>query len=377
MYGKERVYSALRLEEPDRVPITDLFVDARIVGEITGEKIVPLGFYAMPRHLREEEALPLMERNLRITAKCYRKLGFDAFIVGKGHIPMYKEKKVKWLDEYKWVGWWGDKYKVPSDLNCWSHNYMGGIFNTLEELEEHIPPDLDPEAITKAVKVVKKEVGEEMFIMALYNDAFSLATKGVGLAKFLEEIIFNRSRVERILDKVLKHDIETLKIFCDAGAEAVVTTDDIADSHGPFISPKLFREIIKPRLEIFVNTFKNRGIPCIKHTDGAIKSIINDFIDVGFAGLHPIEPQSMDIGEVKREYGDKICLLGNVDCTHTLPFGTVEDVRKEVRNIVDKAAYGGGFVLMSSNSIHHDCKIENVMAMVDEARKYGIYPIKG
>lgn len=377
MNSKERFWCALRLEEPDRVPITDAEIDARIVSEITGEKIVPFGFYAVPKSIREEDRLPLMERNLRIIAKCHKKLGLDAIMVGKYTIPLYK-KRVQWLDERNWVGAWGEKNRLLPDPDCcFASNYVGGIFDTLEEFEEHIPPDLDSEAITKAVKTVKKEVGEEMFIMSHANDVFSFGWRGVGMAKLLEGVIFNKSCVERILDKVLKHNIELIKILCDAGVDGILTTDDIADNHGPFMSPKLFRTLLKPRLKIFVNEVKKRGVPCIKHSDGNIKPIIKDLIDVGFDGIHPIEPQSMDIGEIKEEYGDKICIFGNVDCTYTLPSGTTDDVRREVRETIDKAAPGGGFVLTSSNGFHYGCKIENIKAMINEAREYGRYPIKG
>lgn len=375
MNSRERFYSALCLEEPDQVPITDLLVDVPIVNEITGEKVIPLSIYAMQRDLREREMLPIMERNMKIYAKCWRKLSFDAVVVSSHHIPMYEGKEVKWLDERTWVGWWGEKWRLPSDpYRRIMQLYAGGSFDTLEDLEEHIPPALDPEAITKAVKIVKREIGEEVFIIGMYSDVFSRAWKGVGLAKFLEGMHFNQQRFERILDKVLKHTIEALNIFVDAGVDAVLTADDYADAKGPIISPRTFRELITPRLKIFVSAFKKRGIPVLKHTDGNIMPIIDEFIDAGFVGLNPIEPQTMDIGEIKEKYGDKICVLGNIDCTYTLPYGTTDDVRREVRACIDKASPGGGHVLTSSNTIHSDCKIENVIAMVDEARRYGRYP---
>ena len=83
----------------------------------------------------------------------------------------------------------------------------------------------------------------------------------------------------------------------------------------------------------------------------------------------------MDLRDVKERYGDKICILGNVDCRYVLPFGSEEDVRRDVRRCIDAAGGGGGFILASSNSIHANCKVDNVYIMVDEARKYGKYPL--
>jgi uroporphyrinogen decarboxylase len=83
----------------------------------------------------------------------------------------------------------------------------------------------------------------------------------------------------------------------------------------------------------------------------------------------------MDLKDVKERYGSRICILGNVDCRYVLPFGTEEDVRRDVHRCIDAAAKGGGYVLASSNSLHANCKVENIYTMIDEARKYGKYPI--
>jgi uroporphyrinogen decarboxylase len=83
----------------------------------------------------------------------------------------------------------------------------------------------------------------------------------------------------------------------------------------------------------------------------------------------------MDINDVKTKYGDKICILGNVDCRYILLFGSDDDVRKDVRRCIDAAGEGGGYILASSNSLHANVKIDNIYTMVDETRKYGKYPL--
>jgi uroporphyrinogen decarboxylase len=83
----------------------------------------------------------------------------------------------------------------------------------------------------------------------------------------------------------------------------------------------------------------------------------------------------MDIGKVKARYGDRLCLIGNIDCAFLLPSGSEEEVECTVAETISLAAPGGGFILSSSNSIHPGCKPENYIAMVKAARKYGGYPI--
>jgi uroporphyrinogen decarboxylase len=99
-------------------------------------------------------------------------------------------------------------------------------------------------------------------------------------------------------------------------------------------------------------------------------------VQSGFDGIHPIQPQCMDIGEVKAKYGNRICLMGNIDCTYLLPAGTPEQVEQAVKETIRVAAPGGGYIISSSNTIHPSCKGENYVALVKAARKYGNYPIK-
>jgi uroporphyrinogen decarboxylase len=115
----------------------------------------------------------------------------------------------------------------------------------------------------------------------------------------------------------------------------------------------------------------------MKHSDGNLYPILEDIVNTGISALHPMEPEVMDIGDVKRRYGDRICIMGNVDCKYVLPYGTEEDVRRDVRRCIDAAAEGGGFILTSSNSLHANVKPENIIIMVDEARRYGKYPLLG
>jgi len=83
----------------------------------------------------------------------------------------------------------------------------------------------------------------------------------------------------------------------------------------------------------------------------------------------------MDIGEVKRRYGHRVCLIGNVDCGYVLSQAGPEEVEAAVRECIHKAAPGGGFILSSSNAIHSSVKPENYRTMIEAARRYGHYPL--
>jgi uroporphyrinogen decarboxylase len=111
----------------------------------------------------------------------------------------------------------------------------------------------------------------------------------------------------------------------------------------------------------------------VKHSDGNLWPILDDFIEVGFDGIHPIQPQSMDIAEVKKHLSGKACILGNIDCRYLLPYGSTQEVESAVKETIEKVAAGGGYIISSSNSIHPGCKPENYITMVEAAHKYGLY----
>ena len=103
---------------------------------------------------------------------------------------------------------------------------------------------------------------------------------------------------------------------------------------------------------------------------------MDDIVGTGIDALDPIEPLAgMDIGQVKERYGDRIAVVGNVDCSVLLPHGRPEQVEEAVKETIAKASPGGGHVLASSNSIHPGVRSENYRAMVKAARKFGAYPL--
>lgn len=112
----------------------------------------------------------------------------------------------------------------------------------------------------------------------------------------------------------------------------------------------------------------------IKHTDGYIMPIMDMIIEAGFDCIDPIDPiAGMSLQKVKSEYGKKICIKGNVDCSKTLSFKSVNETIEETKKCLEIGMPGGGYILSSSNSIHSAVKPENYKAMLETLQKYGIY----
>jgi uroporphyrinogen decarboxylase len=105
--------------------------------------------------------------------------------------------------------------------------------------------------------------------------------------------------------------------------------------------------------------------------------IIDIIMDSGIDCIDPIDPVAgMSLAHIKKTYGDRVSIKGNVDCANTLVYGSVEETIEETKNCIRTAAPGGGYILSSSNTIHASVKPENYLAMLDTLKKYGNYPIE-
>jgi uroporphyrinogen decarboxylase len=196
-----------------------------------------------------------------------------------------------------------------------------------------------------------------------------------GIDKLTYDIYRNPDFAKRLIRVVADTNYEIAKHMLNRGIDLFIAADDIADNRSPFFPPRIFREFFFPYLKRLIDECHRRGIPFMIHSDGKLSPILDDLVSMGIDGLHPIDPGAMNLAEVKRKYGDKIFLRGNVDCTHMLPYGNEAEVRRKVRRCIDEAGEGGGFILSDSNSMHSNVKTENILIMIDEGRKYGRYPL--
>jgi uroporphyrinogen decarboxylase len=159
----------------------------------------------------------------------------------------------------------------------------------------------------------------------------------------------------------------------DGGAEIIALEGDLAFNTNTLMSPAQYEEFLAPYHKEIVDNVHRKGAKIFKHSDGNLWPILDLLLECGFDGIHPIQPQCMDIGEVKKHLRGKACVMGNIDCMYVLPDGTLEEVERTVQETIRKAAPGGGYIMSSSNSVHPGCKAENYIAMVHAAHKYGVY----
>lgn len=198
-----------------------------------------------------------------------------------------------------------------------------------------------------------------------------------GMEQFMMDLLLNPEIARLIIEGVLKVNCKVYELFLTAVGpyvQMVETGDDLGGQNNLLISPKLYREFIKPA-EIALNRRIKELAPearIFMHSDGAIRPIIPDLIEAGVDILNPIQPSAagMESADLKRDFGEQLIFHGGVD--QPAQEGSEAETRAEVRRRIDALAPGGGYVLSTSNHIL-GAPPENVVAMFDEARTYGAY----
>jgi uroporphyrinogen decarboxylase len=340
MNSRERVMTALKREEPDQVPFCELAIDRalaeRLMGWPAGEGRYSASLSTNPYTVEESKALASF-------------LGCDNI----GYILR--------APTYAHLGAGKD-----------GRSFLGeGMIKTEADLETIQLPDPRKDDFYRDAEHFSKNKGD--FALALVTRIGLFQTiLSMGTEHFAVSLYINRPLVEKILDIYFDWMAIVAKRICQIGFDIFWTTDDFAYKTGLFFSPAIFRDLLVPR---YKRVLENLTIPWFLHSDGNITEALDILIDLGVAATHPNEKGAMDIRAVKRRYGDKICLIGNVDL-NLLGMGTPEETEREVRELIRDLGPGGGYMISSGNSLASYLKPECVLAMAEAIRKYSRYPIQ-
>ncbi|MFH1566615.1 MAG: uroporphyrinogen decarboxylase family protein [Gemmatimonadota bacterium] len=341
MTSVERVLTALRGGEPDRVPIVESVVDERV------------------RRALFPDAWE--------TGAFSDAIGLDAVGAGLDY-RRSDETETGYRDE------WGVTYrKAPQAL---SHPVRGPIAS-MDDLRGYQPPDPEaPWRLGAIPDLVARYKGRKAITLH-HRAAFMWAAYLAGLDHLLMWFALDPELAHALLDRVLETNIAAARRAIRAGVEVVILGDDYAHNWGPMMSPAHFDEFVAPRLQRMVESVHEEGALCVKHTDGNIWAILDSILAAGPDAINPLEPVAgMEIGKVKAYCGDRVCLMGNIDCGELLSHGTPAQVREAVRACIAAAAPGGGFILSSSNSIHSSVEPANYLEMVRAGNELGAYPLR-
>ena len=202
-----------------------------------------------------------------------------------------------------------------------------------------------------------------------------------GYPELLTDFMLNKDLAHALFRRILdvrKHHAEIYLGEVGDYLDVIQVGDDIATQDAPTMSPALYREMVKPYQEELFQFIKERtAAKLYYHSCGAVSPLVEDLIEIGVDALNPIQvsAKQMDPAELKRRFGNRIAFWGAIDTQHVLPFGTPAEVRAEVRKRIDALSPGGGYVLAGVHNLQPDIPPENIVAMYEEAARYGVYPL--
>lgn len=376
MNSRERAIRALEHEEPDRVPLE---------GASWGQWSYPflqklLSHFGLGRegaHIwRLSGGTEALYRNLGIDFRpanmeppddFKRVAAFDARVYNPWGIPV---EQGMLRDE------WGIVRKV--DATGSRSVIVSHPLHQEQTIDGYDFPDPNaPGRYDDAEKAVK-DFGGEYAISGLVggNGFFTRSWFLRGFEELIHDLYSNPRFAENLLDKLLQFSLATGKRLIEVGVDIICIADDVAMQTGMILSPRLWRKYIKTRMKALINGLKRRGAYILYHSDGDLGPIIPDLVEIGVDILHPIQPECLDPAEIKQLYGDKLTLAGTISVQETLPYGTVEDVRKEVMTRIKTCGIGGGLILSPSSAALSDVKVQNFLAVYDVVKKFGAYPLQ-
>lgn len=229
-------------------------------------------------------------------------------------------------------------------------------------------PDEDAQLLQ--LRMLKKLAGDQYCIIGSSSPTMMIPD-GNHLVDFVYQLFDEPEDVKESLEKQLQSAIEWQKKQLDAGADGIINCGDIAFNSGPFISPEQCDEFLFPYMNRWVESLEKEGVFSIWHTDGNIMPIMEQILESGVTAIQCIDPLAgMDIVELKQMVGDKLTLIGNVNCVD-LHLGTPDLIKEQTRQIIEGCKGDGGFILSACNSIYKGISSENYQVVVDARYCYG------
>ena len=209
--------------------------------------------------------------------------------------------------------------------------------------------------------------GAEYFVapnlgMCLFERAWSLR----GFDRLLLDFADRPEWVEELLERITEIQVALIRRYIEAGVDGGYFGDDYGAQRSMLFSPRLWRRLFKPRLARLFEPFREVGQPVILHSDGDIRAILPDLVEIGVTALNPVQPEVLEHAWLQKEYGDRLAFYGGISTQGVLPSGTPEEVRVAAAECMRRLApRGTGLMIGPSHRMQTDIPGANVAAMLD------------
>jgi uroporphyrinogen decarboxylase len=383
MTHRQRVVAALNHQEPDRVPVD--------LSQAAGDGINIIAYQNVRKLLGMDARMATvanrMSQSAHVDEDVLRRFDIDLRGIAVGGPDSNRGRE---LSDDSFEDEWGVVRTRPPGGHYYDLTADGSPLSnidTIAGLDNYRWPDPDDPGRVRGLRAKAQELREntDYAICLNINSCFFLRCGELrGWENFFSDLAGNIQFAEALMDRYL--DIK-LRIAENALREAgdlvdvvVASTDDLGSTNSTIISPKTFRNLIKPRMQKTFDFYRARtDAKLMLHSDGSVYPFMPDFVDIGVDCLNPVQVSAKGMGDtakLKAEFGDKLVFWGAIDTHRVLPYGTPDDVRAEVRQRISDLGPGGGYVVCSVHNIQSEVPAENVVAMFDAVNEYGRYPLK-
>ena len=236
---------------------------------------------------------------------------------------------------------------------------------TPQNINEFQWPDPNDPTRYDFIKEAVKKAGDGATLVSLGFALFERAWTLAGMENLLIYMLTDKHFVNLLLDKILEYNLGIIEHACSLDIDIFRLGDDWGHQRGLIMGIDLWREFINPRIKEMYQLAKSKGKYVMIHCCGKVDELFPDLIECGLDIFNPFQPEVMDVFQMKRLYGERLCFYGGISTQRTLPYGTVAEVKDEVKRLIEVVGENGGYIASPAHDIPADAKAENIAAMIE------------
>ena len=240
-----------------------------------------------------------------------------------------------------------------------------------ENIKSYRPPRIELPALWGGVREQVAETKKTDLVVGAIPTFYRWGWELRGMENFLCDIALESSELTAVLDLLEAHHVQLAKTYGELGYDVVCIWGDLAMQTTTLLDPRLWRRHFKPRMAHVIQTAREHGISHIfLHSDGNNMPLMDDLVEIGLDVINPVQPECMDPVAVRRRYPD-LTLHGTISSQRTLPFGTVDDVRREVLERIETCGHRNGLAIAPNNVVQFDVPLENLLCVYETVKEVG------
>jgi uroporphyrinogen decarboxylase len=357
---RERFLSVFRHEETDRVPIFD----------------VPNNRALLKRELGEDIDHPDGIPNVRFS----KTIGLDAALVVEGGYTGVISDHWTWTDPTHFIDELGVGYSVQESSWPLAMPEKPSLKNRELWKRLQLPDPTEPwrlEQIRQAVAEAHQGRDDDIALVAGMRSAFSVLYISMGIMDMTVALYEDPDLILEMSEKLCEFWTRSSILAAELGIDAVFIANDMGMNYQTIISPEYLRSFFLPQFAKQVLETKKAGVKVILHSCGNVRAILDDLVAGGIDCLNNIQTAAgMDIREIKKTYGDRLALMGNVDATQVMTSNDPAVIEEAVIETIRAASPGGGHILATDHSFHEGIPLENIDIFLAACKKWGSYPLR-